>query len=498
VIQWSGALHTRDDYTGDISKRDTTGRRVTMLKKVYILVFMFISTMGNTAYYCTVFTASVGGTVLFGNNEDAPETDSYAWFYPATETEYGVVYFGFGGYYAQGGMNDQGLCFDITTVPEWKMRPHPEKSSTLNFGERALELCATVEDVIHLVEKYNLSHLGMAQFLFADKTGDSVIVCPGIDGEMKTVRKEGIYQVATNFNVTYPTLGGYPCLRYNTATEMLEKIESEEDLTVGYFATILKAVSQNTSYSTIYDLRKGIICFFNQCNFSDIIVFNLEEELEKGYHSYYMPSFFTKETKPAEKPKFGGMEEPWVIFLDENLEQVILETIGKTTGPIFARDVEEITYLDAKGRGITRIEGLEYLKNLEYLDLGQNNLVNISPLTTLTNIRELALHENSISDISPLAALTGLEVLYLNNNSITDISPLVSNHGINSGDIIDISHNPLSEESIGVHIPELEKRGVNMTWKVERESSALLYSGVFITAALILGICYYIKQSSRN
>ena len=462
---------------------------------LFIFLFLFLSTVQG-AYCCTVFTASVGGTVLFGNNEDAPETDSYAWFYPATEAEYGAVYFGFGGYYTQGGMNDQGLCFDITTVPELKMRPHPEKLSTLNFGERALKLCATVEEVVHLVEKYNFSHVGMAQFLFADKTGDSVIVCPGTDGEMKTIRKEGVYQVATNFNVTYPNLGGYPCLRYNTAVEMLEEIESEEDLTVGYCASILKAVSRGTSYSTIYDLRKGIICFFNQSNFSDIIVFNLEEELEKGHHSYYMPLLFAKKVKPAEKLKSEELsEEPEVLFPDKNLEQVIREAVGKSTGPIYVRDMKKVTYLNAKGKGITRIEGLEYCKNLAYLYLGLNDIVDISPLAGLTNIRELALHENNIVDISPLAGLKDLEVLYLNDNFIVDISPLVNNYGINSGDVVDVGHNPLSEESINVHIPELEERGVHITWKVEGESLNPLYIGVFITVVLIFG-AYVMSRKS--
>jgi hypothetical protein len=219
------------------------------------------------------------------------------------------MYFGFGGYYVQGGMNDQGLCFDITTVPELKMRPHPEKLSVLNFGKRALERCSTVEDVICLVDEYNLSHMGMAQFLFADKTGDSVIVCPGTDGEMKAIRKEGVYQVITNFNVTYPQLGGYPCRRHKTVVEKLEKIEREEDITVGRFATILKGVQQGTAYSTVYDLSKGIVCLFHQQNFSDIVVFKLEEELEKGYHSYFIPSLFPREVQVVENPKSGELYE---------------------------------------------------------------------------------------------------------------------------------------------------------------------------------------------
>jgi hypothetical protein len=280
------------------------------------VIIMFISTLGFPSN-CTVFTASYGNTVLFGNNEDVGDRNATVWFVPETETANGWVYFGFRDYPAEdgrfpmGGMNDQGLCFDITSVPESQIRYYPDKLRIINagiFGGRILEYCATVEEAIKFIEKYDLSSLGEYQFLFADKIGDSMILCPGTDKEMKVIRKEGIYQVITNFNVLNQKLGQYPCWRYSAASGMLSKIESEDDLTVEYFLSVLKAsYTRYTTYSTIYDPVHGIAYLYNQHNFDEVCVFNLEDELKKGYHTYYVPSLFPEEEpeelKPSEEPE---------------------------------------------------------------------------------------------------------------------------------------------------------------------------------------------------
>jgi hypothetical protein len=287
-----------------------------MIKKIFISIFMVIICAGS-AYCCSVFTASAGDNILFGNNEDWYDTDTRVWFYPATETHYGGVYFGFSDFFAQGGMNDQGLCFDATAIPGLPLKAHPEKLRIINFGERVLEQCATVEDIIPFIEQYDLSSLGKAQFLFADKRGDSVIVCPRIEGEMKAIQKEGVYQVITNFNVTYPRLGGYPCWRYSRCIEMLKKIENKDDLTVEYFVSILKAVYQrSTTYSSVYDLKNGLVYLYNQHNFDEVVILNVEEELEKGYHSYFIPSLFPREQlkeseeQPEEESQESTTQEP--------------------------------------------------------------------------------------------------------------------------------------------------------------------------------------------
>jgi len=58
-------------------------------------------------------------------------------------------------------------------------------------------------------------------------------------------------------------------------------------------------------------------------------------------------------------------------------------------------------------------------------------------------------------------------VLYLDDNQITDIAPLVANTGLDEGNTVYIRNNPLSEESVSVHIPQLEERGVKVVTESE-------------------------------
>jgi hypothetical protein len=293
-----------------------------------LIIFLFIGSMEDMSG-CTVFTASLDDTVLFGNNEDVGDKNVTIWFIPATESTYGWVCFRFRDYpilideFPMGGMNDQGLCFDITSIPGI-MRPLPgtieealqfiEQNNNLpslttfnpgTFCGRILETCATVEEAIRAIEQYDFLFYGEFQFLFADKTGDSMILCPDSDGKMKIIRKEGVYQAITNFNVLNPELGYYPCERYENAVYMLEKIESEDNLTVEYFTSILqKTHGGGTTYSTIYDPVQGMVYVYNHHNFGWIVVFDLDEELENGYHSYdILPLFRNRGGSPSEMLK---------------------------------------------------------------------------------------------------------------------------------------------------------------------------------------------------
>lgn len=56
---------------------------------------------------CTIFSASVGDKVLFGNNEDYYKPTTYLWTEPATNENYGCVYLGFKDYSHQGGINEK-------------------------------------------------------------------------------------------------------------------------------------------------------------------------------------------------------------------------------------------------------------------------------------------------------------------------------------------------------------------------------------------------------
>ncbi len=184
-------------------------------------------------------------------------------------------------------------------------------------------------------------------------------------------------------------------------------------------------------------------------------------------------------------PGCGGVKEE-VTFPDSNLEAAIRVAIMKAKGLISTSDLDSLTTLEAPGRGIRDLTGLEYCVNLRTLELGHNNISDISTLAGLTNLEELWLSANNISDISALSNLTNLETLDLWNNNINDISalvsltnlrdlnlstnnisdilPLVQNNGLSAGDTVNISANSMDIIALDIFIPWLESRGIILEW----------------------------------
>jgi len=105
-----------------------------------------------------------------------------------------------------------------------------------------------------------------------------------------------------------------------------------------------------------------------------------------------------------------------VTFPDANLETLIREAIGKSTGDIFDTDLESLTELIGLDLNIVDLTGMEYCINLVYIDFSKNQ--------------------------------------------ITDINPLVNNTGLDTRDFIDLQGNPLTATSKDTYIPQLVNRGV--------------------------------------
>ena len=88
----------------------------------------------------------------------------------------------------------------------------------------------------------------------------------------------------------------------------------------------------------------------------------------------------------------------------------------------------------------------------------------ITRLENLTSLTSLDLWDNQISDIAPLENLVNLTELWLDDNNISNIEPLVNNTGLSEGDTVHLEDNPLSSESVDVYIPQLEARGVDVSY----------------------------------
>ena len=150
--------------------------------------------------------------------------------------------------------------------------------------------------------------------LLADATGDAVVFSAGPDGELAFTRKpEGDgFLVSTNFNRANPKntyKGSYPCWRYNKATEMLEKIENEGDLTVDYFRSILDAAhvesaTGNTLYSNVFDQKNGVIYLYYWHQFEEVVTLRVAEEIAKKPQPTRLKDLFSQETVKRAEDEF--------------------------------------------------------------------------------------------------------------------------------------------------------------------------------------------------
>jgi|GEM_PF-3036622 hypothetical protein len=119
------------------------------------------------------------------------------------------------------------------------------------------------------------------------------------------------------------------------------------------------------------------------------------------------------------------------ISFDQNLEPVIRELIGKPWGAILPADVSGITNIDARDKGITSLEGLQYCASLNVLRLQGNDVRDLSPLSEISGLLEVFLDDNTqITDISPLANHPYLHRLRIHRTNVTDFRAFDGHTGL--------------------------------------------------------------------
>jgi len=150
-----------------------------------------------------------------------------------------------------------------------------------------MEECSTVDEVLDIFNQYSLEFLEIMQLLIADSTGASVI----IEGDAIHFKKD-YYQVLTNFRLSLYQ-EPYPCWRFNTAINMFKETNF---ITTDFFKEICNATHNEgqypTQFSTVFDLKKKIMNIYHYHNYEDEKIFNLTQELQKGYQKIHIPTLF--------------------------------------------------------------------------------------------------------------------------------------------------------------------------------------------------------------
>ena len=102
---------------------------------------------------------------------------------------------------------------------------------------------------------------------------------------------------------------------------------------------------------------------------------------------------------------------------DPNLEAAIRDELTLPTGDILPEHVAKLTSLDANGKQIATLAGIDCLTALVSIDVGYNAITDLSPLASLTQLRALELRGLRTVDLTPLAPLTNLTSLSMGFNT---------------------------------------------------------------------------------
>ena len=274
-----------------------------------LMAYVSLYTPGNS---CTIFTAVYDDEVFYGNNEDQHNPDPVMGIYPPSSEGFGSVHFGTrigdGQINYEGAMNDRGLAWDINSTPRFKMKQHPEEPFYFGVENYLYEItkgAATVEEAILIAKKYDFGEVMDSQIHIADAKGDAVVISAGPNGEAAFTRKEpgDGYQLSTNFNLAVPEKGPVD-FRWETASSMLNALESGQSLTNDYAVAILDAVNLKTLtsytlYSNVLDLKNNKIHLTYMAQFDETAEIDLKEEFAKGKRVVEMREFFSPETAQA-------------------------------------------------------------------------------------------------------------------------------------------------------------------------------------------------------
>lgn len=114
------------------------------------------------------------------------------------------------------------------------------------------------------------------------------------------------------------------------------------------------------------------------------------------------------------------------LFPDPQLEAAIACTLKKTSETLGIQDLQALTNLFVRNRGIANLSGIQFATNLAFLDACENYISDLGPLQGLVNLASLQLDENrsSIVNLAPLSGLTNLSCLLMGRVVATNYSAL--------------------------------------------------------------------------
>ncbi len=108
-----------------------------------------------------------------------------------------------------------------------------------------------------------------------------------------------------------------------------------------------------------------------------------------------------------------------VTIPDPGLNAAVRAALQKPNGSLTDQDLLSLTNLNARGRNIANLQGLEAAHHLTLLDLQSNQLVNLTMPAGLTNLAALVLNGNQLTNITLPPDMTNLFAFFFGGNPLT-------------------------------------------------------------------------------
>jgi hypothetical protein len=266
---------------------------ITSIITIVICVFFMIS----NSYPCSMFKITMHGKTMVGNNEDYWNPNSRIWFEKGQKGEYGAFYVGFNNFWPQGGMNQAGLVFD-GFAEDYKAIADTigKRPLTINFLREIMRRCATVDEVKNYLSQFNLSGLETSMFFFVEKSGKYLVV----EGDSLIVGNKEKYIVSNFYPSQIKNECDVPLSYYQKGRKYAE---NTQDISVAFCTSVMDTMHQErdwgagTMYTTVYDLKEGLIYLYFFRDYTHVVKFNLKEELTKDNHSLIIPELFPENKK---------------------------------------------------------------------------------------------------------------------------------------------------------------------------------------------------------
>jgi len=192
--------------------------------KLLIIAFLGAVIIPNSSFACSVlyYVDSTTGKIYAVNNEDYwLDVDAYIQIEPKSKKQFARLWYGWDNF-AQGGINETGLFFDAAVTPaQEKIKGYGNPKG--NLGDKILASCSTVEEALIFLEKEKIA-LDKSHIMFGDKTGKAVVV-EWVDGERKLHWIEDNKLIMTNYLLSEPEAGNFPCYRYKSIEERISEME---------------------------------------------------------------------------------------------------------------------------------------------------------------------------------------------------------------------------------------------------------------------------------